>query len=65
MLDLLTLSEVQQLLRFSKSKLYQECRAGKLRTRRFGRVVRVDRRDLDEYLEKASTERCSGHRGDG
>ena len=34
----------------SKSKLRQEERAGKLRFLRFGRVVRVDARDLENYV---------------
>jgi excisionase family DNA binding protein len=61
MLDLLTLDEVQQLLRFSKTKLYQECRTGKLRILRFGRLVRVNRSDLEQYIENASDQRASGH----
>jgi len=59
MLELLTLEEVQQLLRFSKTKVYQECRAGRLRVHRFGRLVRVNRKDLDEYVENASAQKTS------
>jgi len=65
MLDLLTLGEVQRLLRFSKTKLYQECRAGKLRIHRFGRLVRVDRRDLERYVENALAQRIAGRSGGG
>ena len=60
MLDMLTLDEVQQLLRFSKTKLYHECRVGKLRVHRFGRLVRVSRGDLDRYVEDASVQPGDG-----
>lgn len=45
-----TLDEAAKVLRMSKSKLRQEERAGKLRFLRFGRVVRVDARDLENYV---------------
>jgi excisionase family DNA binding protein len=47
---LLTLSEAAAILRVSKSKLYQERKAGKLRVLRLGRLVRVDERALRRYL---------------
>ena len=45
-----TLNEAAQVLRMSKSKLRQEERAGNLRFLRFGRVVRVDARDVERYV---------------
>jgi excisionase family DNA binding protein len=54
--ELLTLEEARQLLRFSKSKLYAERRSGRLRSRYFGRrAVRIHRQDLDQYIQAAST----------
>ena len=55
-----TLDEAAQVLRMSKSKLRQEERAGKLRFLRFGRVVRVDARDLENYVN--SVRRSAGER---
>ena len=52
-LTLWTLDEAAQILRISKSKLRQEERAGRLRFVRFGRVVRVDARDVDRYVQSA------------
>ena len=45
-----TLDEAAQVLRMSKSKLRHEERAGRLRFLRFGRVVRVDARDVNAYV---------------
>ena len=50
----LTLAEVAQFLRISKSKLYQERKAGKLRIIRFGRAVRIRERDLQRYVQGAT-----------
>jgi excisionase family DNA binding protein len=56
---LLTLADVTRLLRFSKSKLYQERKAGRLRVVRFGRSVRIRPRDLQKYINAArSVERA-------
>ncbi len=46
----MTLDEAAKLLRFSKSKVYQERKAGRLRTVRFGRSVRVRPQDLAKYI---------------
>ena len=45
-----TLDEAAQVLRMSKSKLRHEERAGRLKFLRFWRVVRVDARDLESYV---------------
>jgi len=51
---LMKLDEVAKLLRFSKSKLYQERKAGRLRTVRFGRSVRVRPQDIEKYIDAGS-----------
>lgn len=51
---LLTLAEVAEYLRVSKSKLYQERKAGRLRVLRFGGVVRVRERELQRYIVEAA-----------
>ena len=48
-----TLDEAAEVLRVSKSKLRQVERAGRLKFLRFGRVVRVDARDLETYISSA------------
>ena len=50
----MTLGEVAKLLRFSKSKVYLERKAGRLRTVRFGRSIRVRPRDLQKYINAAT-----------
>jgi excisionase family DNA binding protein len=49
----LTRHEAQQVLRVSASKLDAEARAGRLRIHRFGRLVRIDTRDLADYIRAA------------
>jgi len=50
---LLTLADVARLLRVSKSKVYQERKAGRLRTVQFGRAVRVRPQDVKKYIDAA------------
>lgn len=52
--SLLTLREVAQLLRISKSKLYHERKAGRLRVVRFGGAVRVRERDVQSFIKAAA-----------
>lgn len=55
--ELFTLGETQQILRFSKSKLYSERRSGRLSSRRFGsRAVRIHREDLEKYIQAAASQ---------
>jgi len=49
----LTRDEVRKILRFSLLKLDEEIRAGRLRTYRFGRLVRISASDLGEYIQSA------------
>ena len=52
--QLLTLAEVAHLLRVSKSKVYQERKAGRLRVVRFGGAVRVRERDVQSFIKAAA-----------
>jgi excisionase family DNA binding protein len=52
--ELLTLREAAEILRFSKAKLYVERKAGRLRVHRFGRLVRIDRQELERYVREAN-----------
>ena len=49
-LELLTISEVSRLIRRSRSALYVDIAAGRLRTVHLGRSTRVWRRDLEDYV---------------
>jgi excisionase family DNA binding protein len=49
----LTREEARRLLRVSVSKLDAETRSGRFRIHRFGRLVRIDKRDLAEYIRQA------------
>lgn len=53
-LELLTLAEVSRILKMSKTKLYHERKAGRLRTLTFGRAVRVRPEDLRKFVHQAS-----------
>ncbi len=59
---LLTLVEVAHLLRVSKSKVYQERKAGRLRVIRFGRTVRVREGDVQKFIKAATEGRAEGNR---
>lgn len=50
---LLTLPEAALALRLSRTKLYRERRAGRLRTVQFGRSVRVRPEELRRYIREA------------
>ena len=54
--QLLTLAEVAQLLQVSKSKLYQERRAGNLRVLRFGRTIRLREKDVRQFIGEHTEE---------
>jgi excisionase family DNA binding protein len=47
-----TREEARRLLRFSTSKLDAETRSGHLKIHSFGRLVRIDAGDLDEYIRQ-------------
>ena len=51
---LMTLREAASILRLSKSKLYQERKAGRLATISFGRTIRVREEDLRKYVREAA-----------
>ena len=53
---LLTLAEVAQRLHVSKSKLYQERRAGRLCVLRFGRTIRLREKDVRQFIGKHTEE---------
>jgi len=50
MRTLLTLQEAANALRFSRSKIYWERRSGRLRTLRFGRLVRVAPEEIARFI---------------
>ena len=55
-MELLTVQETAALLRVSTVTVRRHIAAGRLKARRFGRRVRVERDDLDEFLEPTAAE---------
>jgi excisionase family DNA binding protein len=51
--NFLTRQEAGRLLRVSASTLDAEVRCGRLKVHRFGRLVRIDARDLVEYIQQS------------
>lgn len=47
-----TVAEVALILRVSKMTVYRLVNDGTLRAHRFGRSVRIDMKDLDDYLKQ-------------
>lgn len=54
--SLITLQEAAEILRLSRTKLYHERRAGRLKTLRFGRSVRLRQKDIRHYVSQAAKE---------
>ena len=54
----LTREEARTILRFSRSKIDAETRSGRLRVHRFGRLLRIDARDLEDYIRQARQQEC-------
>lgn len=49
--DFLTFEEVQELLKLSRSKLYQMLQGGELPAYKIGKKWRIDRTELEEWIE--------------
>jgi len=65
-IEFYTLDEVRDLIGCSKSKLYKDRRAGKLRVAKFGGLVRVTRKQFNAYLRRAaqtSTQKSNQRKG--
>jgi excisionase family DNA binding protein len=52
----LTYKEAEELSGLSRTTLWKLIIAGEIKAARVGRAVRINRRSLDEYLERASEE---------
>jgi excisionase family DNA binding protein len=62
---LLTVPEVMALLRLSRTKLYEECKANKLRCARIGRSVRFKAGWVAEYVDSVATGVATARRDAG
>jgi excisionase family DNA binding protein len=49
-----TYKQAEELSGLSRTTLWKLLSAGKIKAARVGRAVRINRRSLDEYLERAS-----------
>jgi excisionase family DNA binding protein len=51
-----TYEEAQRLVGLGKTTLWRLVSAGEIKTARVGRAVRINRRSLEEYLERQAKE---------
>jgi excisionase family DNA binding protein len=51
-----TYKQAEELSGLSRTTLWKLLSAGEIKAARIGRAVRINRRSLDEYLERASEE---------
>jgi excisionase family DNA binding protein len=52
----ITYKQAEELSGLSRTTLWKLLSAGEIKAARIGRAVRINRRSLDEYLERASEE---------
>jgi excisionase family DNA binding protein len=52
----ITYEEAQRLVGLGRTTLWRLVRAGEVKAARVGRAVRISRRSLEEYMERASGE---------
>jgi excisionase family DNA binding protein len=64
-LDLLSIPEVCQELGMGKSWLYRKLRSGEIPSVKLGRVIKVKRSSLEEYLESQSVQQSQDLAGKG
>jgi excisionase family DNA binding protein len=50
--EVLTVTEVSQILQISRNRVYELVRSGKIRTLRIGSAIRVPRTALDEFIQQ-------------
>jgi len=57
----LSLKDVQQLVGIGRTKAYELVTTGELPAVRIGRCIRVNRGELDEWLQAQRYADCTGH----
>lgn len=62
---LLTLKDAMSLTQLSRSKAYGLCRSGVWPSFKVGRVVRIPRQSLEEWIEREMASRPNGPCADG
>ncbi len=62
-LDLLSIPEVCQGLGMGKSWVYQRLRSGEIPSLKLGKIIKVRREDLEEYLKNQYNPTSSGEEG--
>ncbi len=62
-LDLLSIPEVCQELGMGKSWVYQRLRSGEIPSLKLGKIIKVRREDLEEYLKNQYNPASSGEEG--
>jgi excisionase family DNA binding protein len=57
-----TYKQAEELSGLSRTTLWKLLSAGEIKAARVGRAVRINRRSIDDYLERASEGSCVGGR---
>lgn len=57
--EYLTIADAMRILKVSRLSIYRHMRAGRLRAYRVGRLVRITRGDLDDFVKSSRHRRAS------
>ncbi len=60
---LLTYKETAELLQVSDRTVFTLVKTGQLKAVRFGQTVRIDSRDLEDFIQKAKDSQAVQHEG--
>ena len=56
----ITYEEAQRLTSLGRTTLWRICSSGAVKTARIGRVVRINRQSLEDYMERTAAESFAG-----
>jgi excisionase family DNA binding protein len=56
----ITYEEAQRLTSLGRTTLWRICSSGDVKTARIGRAVRINRKSLEDYMERTAAESFSG-----
>ncbi len=56
----ITYEEAQRLTSLGRTTLWRICSSGEVKTARIGRAVRINRKSLEDYMERTAAESFAG-----
>ena len=56
----ITYEEAQRLTSLGRTTLWRICSSGEVKTARIGRAVRINRKSLEDYMERTAAESVAG-----